>query len=58
MFITNMTDLELQKKFFVKETDAETVLKTAKAWESGFENQKSLASIVKTRDKCSFRKQN
>ena len=29
LFITNMKDLELQKKFFVEEMDAETVLKTA-----------------------------
>ncbi len=49
LFITNMTDLELQKKFFVEEMDAERVLKTAMAWESGLENQKSLANIVKTK---------
>ena len=49
LFITNMTGLELQKKFFVEEMDAETVLKTAMAWESGRENQKSIANIVQTK---------
>ncbi len=47
LLITSMTNLELQKKFFVEEMDAETVLKTALAWESGLENQRSLAKIVK-----------
>ena len=49
VFITNMNDLELQKKFFVEEMDAESVLKTALAWESGLENQKSIANIVKAK---------
>ena len=50
MFLTNMNDLELQKKFFVgDEMNAETVLQTALTWESGLENQKSIAKLVKSK---------
>ena len=38
-FITKITELELRKKFFVEEIDAETVLKTPLAWESRLESR-------------------
>ena len=47
LFITHMTDLQLQKKLFVEQVVAVKILKTALAWESGLENQKLLAKLVK-----------
>ncbi len=42
LFITNITDLELQRKFLRRAMDAEEVLETAIAWERGMADQTSI----------------
>ena len=45
LFITNIRDLDLQRKFFSKEYDPAKVLEIALAWERGAFDQKKLATM-------------